>query len=43
MFRLYLKENRALKPTVDALQRVMDANSDQEAFQNLKKEVMSGE
>jgi hypothetical protein len=43
MFRLYLKENRALKPTVDALQRVMDANSDQEAFQNLKKEVMSAE
>jgi hypothetical protein len=41
MYQLYLKENRALKPTVDALQHVMNAQSDEEALQNLRKAVMS--
>jgi hypothetical protein len=41
MYRLCLKENCALKPTVDALQRFMDAKTDKEALRNLKKEVKS--
>lgn len=43
MYRLYLKKGRALKPTVEALQRAMNAKSDEEALRNLKKEVMSEE
>jgi hypothetical protein len=41
MYQLYLAEGRQLKRTVDALQRVMNAKTDEEALQNLKKAVKS--
>ena len=43
MYQLYLAEGRKLKPTVDALQRVMNAKTEAEALQNLKKAVKSDE
>jgi hypothetical protein len=41
MYKLYAAEGRELKPTVDALQRAMNAKTDGEALQNLKKAVMN--
>ena len=41
MYRLYLKEGRELKPTVDALQHVLNARTEAEALQNLAKIVNS--
>ena len=43
MYRLYLAKGRAVKPTVEALERVMNASSDDGALVNLKREVMSEE
>jgi len=43
MYQLYLAEWRELKPTVEALQRAMNAKSNEEALQNLKKAVKSDE
>jgi hypothetical protein len=37
MYKLYWAEGRELKPTVEALQRVMNAKTEEEAFQNLRK------
>lgn len=39
MYQVYLTEGRALKPTIDALQRAMSAGTEAEAFQNLQKLV----
>ena len=36
MYQLYLSEGRELKPTIDALERAMNAKTDEEALQNLK-------
>ena len=43
MYQLYVKEGRELKPTIDALQRVMDAKSEDEALQNLQSAVARDE
>jgi hypothetical protein len=43
MYQLYEKEERQLKPTVDALQRALNAKSDEEALQNLRRAVKSDE
>jgi hypothetical protein len=43
MYQLYLAEGRKLKPTIDALQRVMNAKTDEGALQNLRKAVKSDE
>jgi hypothetical protein len=43
MYRLYLAKDRALKPTVGALNRVMNAKSDEEARQKLLKATLSDE
>jgi hypothetical protein len=43
MYQLYLAEGRELKPTIAALQRAMNAKSEEEALQNLKKAVKSDE
>ena len=39
MYQLYLAEGRELKPTLDALQRVLNTKSETEALQNLKRPV----
>ena len=41
MYQLYLEERCELRPTVDALQRVMNAKSEDVAFQNLRSAVKS--
>lgn len=41
MYQLYVAEGRALKPTLGALERAMNARSDQEALQNLRKTLKS--
>ncbi|MGO8818586.1 MAG: aminopeptidase [Terriglobia bacterium] len=43
MHQLYLKEGRELKPTVEALERAMNAKTEAEALRNLKSAVMSEE
>jgi len=43
MYQLYVAEGRALKPTVDALQRILNTKSGDEALQNLKREVSRAE
>jgi hypothetical protein len=39
MYELYLAEGRQLKPTLDALERAMNAQNDEQARQNLRKEL----
>lgn len=41
MYQLYLAEGRELKPTLDALQRAMDASTDEQARENLRNAVKS--
>jgi hypothetical protein len=43
MYQLYLKESRELKPTVEAMQRIMNVKTEAEALRNLKSAVMSEE
>jgi hypothetical protein len=43
MYQLYLAESRELKPTIDALQRALNAKTDEEALQKLRKAVKSDE
>ena len=43
MYQLYEKEDRQLKPTLNALQRALNAKTDEEALQNLRKVVKSDE
>jgi hypothetical protein len=43
MYSLYRVEGRALKPTLDALQRALNARSESEAVQNLQRAVSSDE
>jgi len=43
MYKLYLEEGGKLKPTVGALQRIMNAKADEEALQNLRRAVTSKE
>jgi hypothetical protein len=43
MYRLYLEEGRRLKPTLDALKRLLIAPTEAEALQNLKRAVKSDE
>ncbi len=43
MYQLYEKEGGKLKPTIDALDRAMNAKTEDEALQNLKKAVKSDE
>ena len=39
MYRLYLAEDRKLKPTLDALERALNAKTEAEVLQNLEKAV----
>jgi hypothetical protein len=39
MYQLYLKEGQELKPTVEALQRIMNVKTEAEALRNLKSAV----
>ena len=39
MYQVYLTEGRKLKPTLDALERAMNAKTDYEASQNLRRAV----
>jgi hypothetical protein len=39
LYQLYLAKGRELKPTVDALERALNAKTDEEALQNLRKEL----
>jgi hypothetical protein len=41
MYQLYLAEGRELKPTIDALQHALNAKSDEEVLQNLRRAVTS--
>jgi hypothetical protein len=41
MHQLYLAKNRALKPTVEALQQALNARTESAALDNLKKAVES--
>ena len=43
MYQLYLAKGRELKPTIDELQRAMNARTEAEAIQNLKEAVKSAE
>lgn len=43
MYQVYVAQGRALKPTVDALQRALNAKSDEEVLQNLQKAMKSDE
>ncbi|MGD0223572.1 MAG: hypothetical protein ABSF71_14660 [Terriglobia bacterium] len=43
MYQLYLAEGRELKPTLDALERAMNARTEEEASQNLQRTVNSDE
>jgi hypothetical protein len=43
MYQLYLAEGRQLKPTVGALERALNAKTDEEALQNLQKAMKSDE
>jgi hypothetical protein len=43
MYDLYVAERRELKPTVDALERALNTNSEAEALENLRKAAASGE
>jgi hypothetical protein len=43
MYQLYLAEGRGLKPTLDALERAMNARTEEEALQNLQRTVNSDE
>jgi hypothetical protein len=43
MYQLYLAEGRELQPTVDELQRAMNAKTEAEALQNLKEAVKRAE
>jgi hypothetical protein len=43
MYDLYVAEGRELKPTVDALERALNAKTEEEALQNLRRAVKSDE
>jgi hypothetical protein len=43
MYRLYLAEGEKLKPTLDALQRALNAKTEEEAWQNLDRAAMTNQ
>jgi hypothetical protein len=43
MYKLYLENGRELKPTFDALERIMNAQTGADALQNLRRAVKSDE